>query len=101
MKRIVGFENTKKELKQWNAIVSKNRTAEMLSFPLRKNSKNEVKRDNFISRYRLRSELEKALDELEPEKKVEEEKVDEFPLTLEEIIQKRKEAAKIRAQQVN
>lgn len=56
--------------------------------------------DQYIKRFRLKSELEKKLEELEPEEEPEEEK-DEFPLTLQEIMERRKEAAKFRAQQVD
>lgn len=55
--------------------------------------------DEFLKRPRLQSELEKELAKLEPEKEPEEEK-EEFPLTLAEILERRQEAAKFRAQQV-
>ena len=54
----------------------------------------------FVKRFRLQSDLEKELAALEPQKDNIEEKSDEFSLTLKEIIMKRKEAARIRAQQV-
>lgn len=53
----------------------------------------------FVKRFRLQSDLEKELAALEPEKENIEQKKDKFSLTLKEIIMKRKEAARIRAQQ--
>lgn len=54
----------------------------------------------FVKRFRLQSDLEKELAALEPQKENLEQKHDEFSLTLKEVIMKRKEAARIRAQQV-
>ncbi|XP_076247474.1 U3 small nucleolar RNA-associated protein 14 homolog A [Calliopsis andreniformis] len=99
IKRIVGFENTKKELKKWNAIITKNRTAESLNFPLNQSSMRLEPTKEFVSRFRIQSDLEKELAALEPQKENIEQKEDEFSLTLKEVIMKRKEAARIRAQQ--
>ncbi|XP_043513735.1 U3 small nucleolar RNA-associated protein 14 homolog A isoform X1 [Frieseomelitta varia] len=99
IKRIVGFKNTKQELKKWNAIITKNRTAESLHFPLKQSSIKLDSSTEFVKRFRLQSDLEKELAALEPQKDNIEEKSDEFSLTLKEIIMKRKEAARIRAQQ--
>ncbi|XP_043278715.1 U3 small nucleolar RNA-associated protein 14 homolog B [Venturia canescens] len=99
LKRAVGYENTVKDLRAWNAIVARNRTAETLTFPLTQSTGRLPTTNEFVKRFRLQSELEKELEKLEPPKPIVEEKVDEFPLTLEEIMQKRKEAAKFRAQQ--
>ncbi|KAK1132143.1 hypothetical protein K0M31_016274 [Melipona bicolor] len=98
IKRIVGFKNTKQELKKWNAIITRNRTAESLHFPLKQSMKLDSS-TKFVKRFRLQSDLEKELAALEPQKDNIEEKSDEFSLTLKEIIMKRKEAARIRAQQ--
>ncbi|XP_053978381.1 U3 small nucleolar RNA-associated protein 14 homolog A [Hylaeus volcanicus] len=99
IKRIVGFENTKKELKKWNAIITKNRTSESLRFPMNQSSMRLEPSKQFVKRFRIQSELEKELAALEPQKENIEQKADEFSLTLEEIAMKRKEAARIRAQQ--
>lgn len=101
IKREVGFENTKKELKKWNSIITKNRIAESLQFPLNQPSALKLEPTNeFISRFRLQSDLEKELAALEPQKENIEQKGNEFSLTLKEVVMKRKEAARIRAQQV-
>lgn len=99
IKRIVGFKNTKQELKKWNAVITKNRTAESLQFPLNQSSMKLEPSKEFVKRFRLQSDLEKELAALEPEKENIEQKKDKFSLTLKEIIMKRKEAARIRAQQ--
>ncbi|XP_012149194.1 U3 small nucleolar RNA-associated protein 14 homolog A [Megachile rotundata] len=99
IKRIVGFENIKKEVKKWNAIITRNRTAEALQFPLHQPSMKLEPSTEFVQKFRLRSELEKELEVLEPQKENIEQKPDKFKLTLQEIIMKRNEAARIRAQQ--
>ncbi|CAK9811067.1 U3 small nucleolar RNA-associated protein 14 homolog A [Anthophora plagiata] len=99
IKRIVGFENAKQELKKWNAVITRNRTAESLHFPLNQSSVQFEQSTEFVKRFRLQSDLEKELAALEPQKENIEQKSDKFSLTLKEIVMKRKEAAKIRAQQ--
>ncbi|XP_076753011.1 U3 small nucleolar RNA-associated protein 14 homolog A [Xylocopa sonorina] len=99
IKRTVGFENTKKEVNKWNAIITSNRVAESLCFPSNEPYVKSEPSTEFVKRFRLQSDLEKELAALEPQKENVEEKVDEVSLTLKEIIMKRKEAARIRAQQ--
>lgn len=99
IKRQVGFENTKKELGKWSGIIARNRTAASVSFPLSQMSMKLVPTEEFTKKFRLQSELEKKLAELDPPKEPEPEK-DQFPLTLEEILERRREAAKFRAQEV-
>ncbi|XP_015603966.1 U3 small nucleolar RNA-associated protein 14 homolog A [Cephus cinctus] len=99
IKRVVGFENVKKDLNKWNGIVARNRTAEKLTFPLRQPSMKVDGSTAFIQRFRIQSELEKELAALEPKQEKPEEKEEEFPLTLEEILQRRQETARFRAQQ--
>ncbi|KAK0173193.1 hypothetical protein PV328_006429 [Microctonus aethiopoides] len=100
VKRAVGFENTTKELAKWDAIITRNRIAPKQFFPLNQSSMRLKPTDEFVKRFRVLSDLEKELSALEPEKPNETiEKTDEFSLTLEEMKQKRLEAAKFRAQQ--
>lgn len=99
IKRIVGFETAQKDLKKWNAVITKNRVAESLSFPLAQTHMKLEPSDKFVKRFRLQSDLEKELAALEPQKENIEEKKDGFSMTLKEIIMRRKEAARIRAQQ--
>ncbi|XP_011504581.1 PREDICTED: U3 small nucleolar RNA-associated protein 14 homolog B [Ceratosolen solmsi marchali] len=97
IKRAVGFQNTKTDLTKWSGIVARNRTAASISFPLSQSSMKLEPSDEYLGRFRIQSELEKKLAEIEPEKKPEEK--DAFPLTLQEIIERRREAAKLRAQE--
>lgn len=55
--------------------------------------------DEFVERFRIKSDLEKSLDALEPPKPVEKKKKDNFPLTLKEARERRAEAAKFKRQQ--
>ncbi|XP_017891737.1 U3 small nucleolar RNA-associated protein 14 homolog A-like [Ceratina calcarata] len=77
----------------------KNRVADSLQFPLNHSSLKLESSNEFVKKFRIQSDLEKELAALEPQKENIEEKDDEFSLTLKEIAIKRKEAAKIRAQQ--
>lgn len=110
IKRVVGFTNVKQQLNRWNAVVDKNRVAENLIYPLiPKGSITLDTTKDFVKRFESQSELEakvaeilsrskvvKGDKEVEKEDEVEEE---EFPLSLEEIMERRKEMAKLRAQQ--
>lgn len=81
-------------------MITRNRTAESLQFPLNNTSIKLEPTTEFVKRFRIQSDLEKELAALEPQKENIEQKDDEFSLTLKEIVMRRKEAAKIRAQQV-
>lgn len=108
-----GFERTLKDLSRWNAVVARNRTATHLSFPLR-TPKQRLKMDSsadFINHLRLKSDLQKKMEELDPklkepppeEKDKKERKADEedkSQTTLKEVKKKRNETAKHRARQV-
>lgn len=80
--------------------MAKNRTADQLHFPLKQTDMRLESSNEFLKRFKVQSELEIALAALEPEK--ESEKVEEKAekLSLEEIMERRRDAAKIRAQQV-
>lgn len=99
IKRIVGFENTQTELKKWNAIITKNRTATSVQFPLNQPSMRLEPTNQFVKRFRIQSDLEKELAALEPQKENIDKQIDEFSLTMKEVMMQRKEAAKLRAQQ--
>jgi len=105
IKRIIGFDKTKKELDKWNAIIATNRTSEHLSFPLNNVTKvKEAPTTEFLKRFRLKSDLIEKLEEVTPSIKFnapqEEEKSDKYKVTIQEMILKRKEAARLRALQV-
>ncbi|XP_015185215.1 PREDICTED: U3 small nucleolar RNA-associated protein 14 homolog A [Polistes dominula] len=100
IKRVVGFEKTQKEVSKWNGIISRNRVAEKVYFPLNKLPTVPDSTTKFVKRFSMQSKLEKELAELEPKKPEEvEEKEDKVTMTLEEILERRKEAAHMRALQ--
>nr|CAI5824088.1 unnamed protein product [Callosobruchus analis] len=89
IRRTLNYEKTRLELDRWEAFVASNRAAVQQIFPLQSVEK-------------IKTDLQKKLEQLEP--KVEEyhintEEKEQFPLTLEELKEKRKEAAKLRAHQ--
>lgn len=100
IQRTVAYENVKKTLDKWEPIVYANRAAEQLEFPLRKDPKLKPVETttDLLQRFRLKSEIELEMEKLKPEKPKEEVE-SEFPLTLAEMLERRKEAAKLRAQQ--
>lgn len=98
---MVGFEKTKQEVKKWNGIISYNKTAEKVYFPLNQLSADVEPTTQFVKRFKLQSNLEKQLAALEPQPEKVEEKEDKVSMTLEEVLERRKEAARMRALQVN
>ncbi|XP_074112312.1 U3 small nucleolar RNA-associated protein 14 homolog A [Cotesia typhae] len=101
LKRQVCFENTSENLKKWNPIVTKNRVADHLVFPINTSSSKKFSDNRKVKSYRIQSDLEKEYASLEPSEEAEdnENQIDKFTLTKEEMIQKAKENAKFRAQQ--
>ncbi|KAL0105032.1 hypothetical protein PUN28_016570 [Cardiocondyla obscurior] len=107
IKRTVGYGNVKEELQKWDSIVSRNRTAEQLSFPLKrvteiKNS-SASKIPEFLRGFSTKSDLMKKIEEVDSTflcpANEEEKKDDKYKMTLKEVILRRKEAARFRAQQ--
>lgn len=96
----MGFENTRKELGKWAGIIARNRTAACVSFPMSQTSTKLEDTNEYVKRFQLQSELERKLAQVEKKEQQVEKNEDEFPLTLQEILQQRHEAAKFRAQQV-
>lgn len=105
IRRALNYEKSRLELDRWEALVTSNRAASHQTFPLGSVEKVkfiEKKSIEYPSTFRIKSDLQKELEKLEP--KVEEYIIetkgdDEFPLTLEELKERRKEAAKLRAHQ--
>lgn len=101
IKRAVGYEKTRQELDKWEPVITANRASLNLTFPLNTNV-NFGQEDKSKYEFRVKSELQKKLEEVENKYEVhvvemEEEK--KFPMTLEEIMERRREAAKMRAHQ--
>lgn len=103
IRRSVGFIKSKDELAKWNSIVEKNRVTLQISFPLKQGEvdfvRNSLRNKDAPTRKRFKSELDLALEQLE-EPKIEIIHVEnKFPLSMEEIMAKRQEMAKLRAHQ--
>lgn len=105
IKRAVGYENVKDDLAKWKGLIAKNRTEPRLIFPLKYPA--EVKESpttKFLKRFRTKSDLMKELEELGPSSETlpaaGEEKNTKYKLTKQEMILRRKEIARFRAQQV-
>ncbi|KAJ3646526.1 hypothetical protein Zmor_024111 [Zophobas morio] len=102
IRRTVAYEKTRLELDRWEATVTANRVSTNLSFPLNDDVKMDQKEfDNFASMWRVKSKLAEELEKHEPT--VEEYHInleqEKFPLTMKEMLARRKEAAKMRAYQ--
>ncbi|XP_063903700.1 U3 small nucleolar RNA-associated protein 14 homolog A-like [Zophobas morio] len=102
IRRTVAYEKTRLELDRWEATVTANRVSTNLSFPLNDDVKMDQKEfDNFASMWRVKSKLTEELEKHEPT--VEEYHInleqEKFPLTMKEMLARRKEAAKMRAYQ--
>nr|XP_022900415.1 U3 small nucleolar RNA-associated protein 14 homolog A [Onthophagus taurus] len=99
VRRTVGYEKGKEEISRWEPVVTSHRASTYLSFPLNYDTKVEInsKRD---TNWKVKSDLEKAIENIENEgKKVEIYEIEpeiEAPLTLQEMMERRKEMAKLR-----
>lgn len=103
IKRAVGYESVKNDLTKWKGLIAKNRTAPRLTFPLRYPTEaKESPTTEFLKRFRTKSDLMQELEKMDPpsENLVVEEKDNKFKLTKQEMILRRKEIARFRAQQV-
>ncbi|XP_046386749.1 U3 small nucleolar RNA-associated protein 14 homolog A [Ischnura elegans] len=106
IKRTVAYGTTKKLLNRWEPVVSANRVADQLTFPLNVPFFNLTSTKTFLSNSLGKTPLEKEVenilsnlkDENKEEKKHEEPKKTFF-LNRKEIMQQRRELARIRAQQ--
>lgn len=97
VRRSTAYEDTCKNLNRWDAVVTSNRAAPHLRFPLNTDV-NFDRNAEPVVRFRIKSDLEKELEKFEP-------KVETYDINLEEkknesvneIMMRRKEAAKLRA----
>ncbi|XP_050424071.1 U3 small nucleolar RNA-associated protein 14 homolog A [Adelges cooleyi] len=113
IKRAVAYENFKKHISRWSAVVAKNKDADQLKFPLR-SSEVQVFDNRTIDFTRnsveptdLQKSITNLLQSSETASKhqkdlkmswIEKEK-EKYPLTLKELLEKRKTMAKFRAQE--
>lgn len=100
IKRKVGFEEVKLDLGKWDAIVTKNRVSSQLHFPLNDGQMDIYKNKKAAFQLTVKSDLQKALEEVDAGKQETEEKEEEtFPLSLKEVLERRREMARLRAHQ--
>lgn len=98
IRRKFGYGKTREELAKWDAVVTAHRGAEHLRFPLNTDLKLKVHERPEL-KFRVKTELEKALDAIKPKEEVYDLSLEEkrVPLTMKELVEKRKEMAKLRA----
>lgn len=101
IRRSLNYEKSRFQLDKWEALVTANRVAN-LSFPLDSVEKLNIvekEAERYPSTWRMKSDLQKKLEQLQPSlmKSVPNEESENFELTLKELQEKRKEAAKLRA----
>lgn len=96
LRRISSYDNVKINLDRWNSVVTANRASNCLRFPLIE--KNDSEEEQKIGEYRIKSDLFNALENLEHNVQQGKKKVESnYPLTMTEILERRKQIAKIRA----
>ncbi|CAH0400963.1 unnamed protein product [Chilo suppressalis] len=101
IKRAIGYEENKKKIGRWDPVVARARTVDYVSFPIKHVSNKLQSTGEFLSKLKLKSALEKELDEVDPPAEVMEEDEEEqtYPMSYEEMIEHRQHSAKLRAQE--
>ncbi|KAK3923790.1 U3 small nucleolar RNA-associated protein 14-like protein A [Frankliniella fusca] len=102
IRREVAFENVKEQLSQWDPVVLRNRISDDLVFPLKSSKGTMLNPEEFLSPHQGATELERQIAAVlndSPSVQKEREEKEEYPLSLEEMIQRRKELARIKAQE--
>lgn len=101
IKRATGYDETKKRVGRWDPVVARSRTVDCISFPLKHVSTKLQPTGEFLSKFKLKSDLEKELEDVDPPAEFEDEEEEEqvFPMTYEEMVEHRQHLAKMRAQQ--
>ncbi|KAK4874141.1 hypothetical protein RN001_013501 [Aquatica leii] len=97
IRRTIAFDKVKEQLDRYNAVVTSNRASNHLTFPLATNIEVETGKD--FSGYRMKSDLQKRLDQIDPKPVVEVynlEKKIPYSLTMKEMLERRKEMAKMK-----
>ncbi|XP_013179921.1 PREDICTED: U3 small nucleolar RNA-associated protein 14 homolog A-like [Papilio xuthus] len=101
IKRSTGYQQTKHKIGRWDPVVARNRTVNFVSFPLKRVSSKLQPTHEFLSKLKLKSPLERELDEVDPPipEVPDEEEKPEYPMSYEEMLEHRRQLAKLRAQQ--
>lgn len=109
IQRTTGYESAKTKLSRWDAIITKNRSAEQLKFPLIQDKvkfHNPKNNDLEFSQIRYKSKMMKELEEIHnecfPKSKESNDAEPSFEfLTLEEMKERRKELARLKMRESN
>ncbi|KAM3965657.1 LOW QUALITY PROTEIN: U3 small nucleolar RNA-associated protein 14 homolog A-like [Aphomia sociella] len=101
IKRATGYEQAKEKIGRWDAVVARSRTLDYVAFPLRNVVSKLQPTDEFITKFELKSPLERELELIDPptEEVVEEEEEKLYPMSYLEMVEQRQHLAKFRAQQ--
>ncbi|XP_045775005.1 U3 small nucleolar RNA-associated protein 14 homolog A [Maniola jurtina] len=101
IKRATGYEQTKVKIGRWDPVVARNRTVDVVSFPIKRFPGKVQQTSDFLSKLELKSPLEKELEEIDPPPESTEVEDEEqiYPMSYEEMLEHRQNAAKFRAQQ--
>ncbi|XP_072944617.1 U3 small nucleolar RNA-associated protein 14 homolog A [Epargyreus clarus] len=103
IRRETGYVETKKKIGRWDAVVARSRTVDFVSFPLKtlQAKEKDPPTKTFLQKLKLKSPLEKELEEIDPPAVPEEEEDDEksFPMTYHEMLEHRQHLAKLRAKE--
>ncbi|CAH0564951.1 unnamed protein product [Brassicogethes aeneus] len=101
IRRTVAYEKNRLEFDRWEAFITSNRAASHISFPLAETDSLTIENSAAIpSNWRVKSDLQKKLEQIEKVEVYNVEPTSEsFPLSMEELVEKRKESAKLRAHQ--
>ncbi|KAB0793348.1 hypothetical protein PPYR_12975 [Photinus pyralis] len=95
IRRSTAFDKVKKHLNRWNAVVTSNRASNHLTFPLQDDLKLESGK-NFTT-FRIKSDLQKRLETFEePGEVFNLESEPKYPLTMQEMLERRKEMKKMK-----
>lgn len=95
IKRTVSYEKAKKQLNRWEPIVTSNRVVPTISFPL--NIDTKVNNTDVTSEWRVKSDLEKKLEDLEPKVELFNiETENSVQMSMKEMMERRKEIAYLR-----
>jgi U3 small nucleolar RNA-associated protein 14 len=105
IQRTIAYDNTKEKLGRWDAVVTKNRAAEQLTFPLDQ-SKASFKSNKEVSQFRYKTKMMQEMEDLRNEyyPKSTEPEEPETPvelLTIQELKQRRKEFARLKMRESN
>lgn len=101
IKRATGYDQAKQKVGRWDPVVARNRTVDIVKFPLKTVSTKLQPTNEFLSKFKLKSPLEKALDEIDPPtvEQPEEEEETSYPMSYQEMLEHRQQIAKLRAQE--